>query len=185
MATRAPRKRERPVRVRREALVVGNAYYQGGEEATQAVVVSRQPDRRFESCPWCSNTSPSASCPRPPPSQGGNQGSSPCGDAHAPAVRMERTPRYERGDWRFESSRGYIAWGAGELGSPEPHRGRVREPSRGSRFDASMVQQESAGTTSRRRGCDSLRSHRACSSTGEHRAHIPQTRVRLPPCVQT
>ena len=34
MATRAPRKRERPVRVRREAQVA----YQGGEEATQAAV---------------------------------------------------------------------------------------------------------------------------------------------------
>ena len=75
--------------------------------------------------------SPSASPARPPPPQGGDQGSNPCGDASArvhwkdrssskrsrvgsnPAGRTcprgptGRTPRYERGGWRFESSRGY------------------------------------------------------------------------------
>ena len=34
-------------------------------------------------------------------------GSSPAGRTHAPAVRLERTPRYERGERRFESSRGH------------------------------------------------------------------------------
>ena len=70
--------------------------------------------------------------------------------AHAPAVRLERTPRYERGDRRFESSRGYEG--------------------------ASVVQQENAGPTCRRRGCNSLRAyHNDCS-----RKHLARLPGRLP-----
>src|SRR5262245_26029185 len=84
MATCPVRTRERTVRVGREAL----STYQGGEAATQA------PVKRPIAGP---NPAPGARAARTLPG------------AHAPAVRLERTPRYERGDRRFESSRGYGA----------------------------------------------------------------------------
>ena len=47
-------------------------------------------------------------------------GSSPAGRTHAPAVRLERTPHYERGERRFESSRGYEASERSSTGECRP-----------------------------------------------------------------
>ena len=111
------------------------------------------------------------------PSKRSRAGSSPAGRTR-PRSPIGRTPRYERGGWRFESSRGYEtrAWFnrrmparlAGDAGATPSAR------------TARVAQQESAGPTSRRRGRNSLRAYRP--QVRKHhcfRKHL----VRLPGCL--
>ena len=107
------------------------------------------------------------------PSKRSRAGSSPAGRTR-PRSPTGRTPRYERGGWRFESSRGYEtrAW----FNRRTPARLAGDAGATPSARTARVAQQESTGPTSRRRGRNSLRAYRQhpCS-----RKHL----VRLPGCL--
>jgi hypothetical protein len=110
--------------------------------------------------------SPSASWLRPPPPQGGDQGSNPCGDAKTvrPRPWEDRSPSKRsragsnpagrttpsRSDWNGRRATNAEIGGSNPPGGTGPVTLTI----------ASVVQQKNAGPTCRRRGCDSLRSHR-------------------------
>src|SRR2546423_10895394 len=145
MATCPARTRERTVRVGREAQDTRLAKRQ------RRRLLSAPPQVRI--LPWCQRLSPSASWPRPPPAQGGDQGSNPCGDA-APVSTTSEVATLSRWRWRGSTAHGYApesaGWtdrllsdpvqvrvdrvGVGEL-ARRSRRGRVREPVPGSRED--------------------------------------------------